>query len=206
MKDAKINLYELHKDDYVTPKQPVLLTIKKATYLAISGQGEPGGPAFIERIGAMYGMAFTMKMTRKFAGRQDYAVCKLEAQWWDENGEEDFSRTPKDRWCWKLLIRTPSFVTKKELAKTADLLVKRGKGQVVKDVQLESFTEGRCVQMLHVGPYEREHETIALMQAHAEKNGLKFHGHHHETYISDPRRVPPERLKTILRHPVTKGS
>lgn len=202
MKTEKIDLYKLHKDDYVTPKKPVLLTIKKAAYLAINGQGAPGGEVFCEKIGALYAMAFTAKMTRKFAGEQDYGVCKLEAQWWGENGEEDFSRTPKEKWQWKLLIRTPDFVTKKELAKAAAAIIEKGKSPTVREVQLESFTEGPCVQMLHVGPYERECETIALMKAHAEANGLKLHGRHHEIYISDPRRVPPERLKTILRHPV----
>jgi hypothetical protein len=197
----KIDLYKLHKDDYVAPKKPVLLAIKKATYLAIDGQGEPGGEAFSERIGALYGIAFTVKMTRKFGGQQDYAVCKLEAQWWAE-GEENFSRAPKNRWCWKLLIRTPEFVRDAELEKAVAAILKKGKVSPVKEVRLESFVEGQCVQMLHVGPYDREHETIALMQAHAESKGLRFGGRHHEIYLSDPRRVPPERLKTILRQPI----
>jgi hypothetical protein len=107
---GKIDLYQLHKDDYVTPKKPVLLTIPKASYLAISGQGEPGGETFTGKIGALYGVAFTIKMTRKFAGRQDYAVCKLESQWWAAGAHEDFARTPKNTWRWKLLIRTPQFV------------------------------------------------------------------------------------------------
>lgn len=200
----KIDLSKLHKQDYVAPKKPVLLTIKKATYLAVTGQGEPGGQAFSDRIGALYGVAFTMKMTRKFAGKQDYTISKLEAQWWADSASEDFSRVPKEHWRWKLLIRTPSFIKQSELDKTAVLLIERGKSPLVREVALESFTEGLCVQMLHVGPYERESGTIAIMQAHAEKNGLVFHGRHHEIYISDPRRVPPERLKTILRHPATK--
>ena len=83
----KIVLYKLHKDDYATPKKPVLLKIKEATYLAISGQGEPGGSVFTEKIGALYGAAFTIKMTRKFAGEQDYAVCKLEGLWWADGQE-----------------------------------------------------------------------------------------------------------------------
>ena len=163
----KIDLYKLHKDDYLTPKKPVLITIKEATYLAITGQGEPGGTVFTDRIGALYGVAFTIKMTRKFAGEQDYVVGKLEGQWWCENGCGDFSRVPKDRWCWKLLIRTPDFVKPVELDRAVETIVKKGKTQPVRDVKLETFTEGLCVQMLHVGPYEREPETIALMKAHA---------------------------------------
>jgi hypothetical protein len=201
----KVDLYKLHKQDYVAPKKPTLLVIKEAQYLAISGQGEPGGDCFIDKIGALYGGAYTIKMTRKFGGEQDYGICKLEAQWWAPDGKDDFSKAPKEQWCWKLLIRTPDFVRENELEKAVTAILKRGKTASVKELRLESFTEGRCVQMLHVGPYDREHETIDLMRAYAENRGLKFHGRHHEIYISDPRRVPPERLKTILRHPVTEG-
>lgn len=201
----KIDLYKLHKQDYAAARKPALVNIRKATYLAISGQGEPGGDVFTDKIGALYGVAFTIKMTRKFAGLQDYAVCKLEAQWWGKNGEADFPRLPKNQWRWKLLIRTPDFIRAGDLAKAIAVLLERGKTKSVQEVALETITEGQCVQMLHVGPYEREHETIALMKEHAQKKGLKFHGRHHEIYLSDPRRVAPERLKTILRCPVTEG-
>jgi hypothetical protein len=149
-------------------------------------------------------MAFTIKMTRKFAGQQDYAVCKLEGQWWSEPAA-DFARLPKDQWLWKLLIRTPDFIKEDDLREAVSVLLKRGKGEGVKQVQLESLAEGLCVQMLHVGPYENTSETIAVMKAFAEKQQLEFSGKHHEIYLSDPRRVPPERLKTILRHPVRRG-
>ena len=85
------------------------------------------------------------------------------------------------------------------------MLLKRGKGEDVKRVRLESLTEGPCVQMLHVGPYDKEPETIAVMKAFAEKQQFEFSGRHHEVYLSDPRRVPLERLKTILRVPVRRG-
>jgi hypothetical protein len=201
---TKIDLYKLHKADYVTPKKPVLIQMKKASYLAIAGQGEPGGAVFTAKIGALYGMAFTVKMTRKFGGKQDYAVCKLEAQWSAAEGGGDFSSVPRDQWRWKLMIRTPEFVKKDELKVAVAILLKRGKGAEVQEVQLETLTEGRCVQMLHVGPYDREPESIALMKAFAGEQGFKFHGLHHEIYLSDPRRVPAERLKTILRMPVAR--
>jgi hypothetical protein len=199
----RIDLYKLNKDDYATPKKPVLLNIKEAAYLAIDGQGAPGGETFTDRIGALYGVAFTIKMTRKFAGQQDYAVCKLEGQYWCGGCGGDFSRVPKDQWNWKLLIRTPAFVKEEELKKAIAVLLERGKTKSVRDVRLESMTEGQCVQMLHVGPYERERESVELMKAFAEKNTLRFRGRHHEIYLSDPRRVAPENLKTILRIPVT---
>lgn len=199
----KIDLYKLHKDEYVAPKKPVLVEIKPANYLTISGQGDPGGELFQARIGALYGMAYTIKMTSKFAGK-DYVVCKLEGQWWSDESPGDFSKVPKDKWQWKLLIRTPDFVGDEELRKTADALTKKGKTPDVKLVNLETIDEGRCVQMLHVGPYDKEGETIRAMKAFAEEQGLVLHGLHHEIYLSDPRRVAPDRLRTILRHPVTK--
>jgi hypothetical protein len=197
----KIDLYRLNKNDYAAPKKPVLVDIAPATYLAISGQGAPGGDLFTASIGALYGMAFTIKMTRKFAGQQDYAVCKLEGRWWSDS-KPCFTQLPREKWQWQLCIRTPEFITRDDLASAIAVLLKRGKGAEVKRVTLETLDEGKCVQMLHVGPYDEEGRTVALMQAFAEKQGLELHGRHHEIYLSDPRRVEPAKLKTILRHPV----
>ena len=144
-------------------------------------------------------------MTRKFAGEQDYAVCKLEGQWWGPEGEGDFARLPKAQWRWRLLIRSPDFLGAADLANAVETLLKRGKSAMVREVKLVSFSEGDCVQMLHVGPYDRECESIALMRAFADAAGWKFEGRHHEIYLSDPRRVAPERLRTILRQPVVKA-
>jgi hypothetical protein len=198
----KLDLYKLNKTEYAGRRKPGLVEIKAATYLAIAGQGEPGGKQFTASIGALYGAAFTIKMTRKFGGQQDYAVCKLEGRWWCDSVPE-FSKAPPKQWQWKLMIRTPEFVTQAELDKAIALLLKRGKEPEVKQVRLETIEEGQCVQMLHVGPYDKECETLTLMREFAAKKGLSFHGRHHEVYLSDPRRVPPERLKTILRHPVS---
>jgi hypothetical protein len=199
----KIDLYKLHKTEYAATRKPSLVEVKPATYLAISGQGAPGGERFTASIGALYGVAFTIKMTRKFAGRQDYAVCKLEGQWWSEPGR-DLAKLPLDQWLWNLLIRTPDFINEEDLRPAVAVLLKRGKSEDVKRVRLETLAEGSCVQMLHVGPYDKEHETIEVMRAFAEKQKLQFSGKHHEVYLSDPRRVPPDRLKTILREPVRK--
>jgi hypothetical protein len=197
----KIDLYKLHKDEYVTPRKPALVQTQPARYLSIRGQGSPGGERFTACIGALYGAAFTIKMTRKFAGKQDYAVCKLEGQWFLG---DDPVRVPRDQWRWKLLIRTPDFITHSDLKQAVAALLKKGKSREVEDVKLETISEGQCVQMLHVGPYEREHETIAAMRAFVEQKSLKLAGPHHEIYLSDPRRVPPERLKTILREPLAQ--
>jgi len=201
----KIDLYKLHKDQYVTPKKPVLVTMDKATYLTISGRGAPGGPEFTDKIGALYGAAFTVKMTRKFAGLQDYVVSKLEAQWWLDGESCDFANVPKEQWNWRLMIRTPPSVEQKELEDAARKLIEKGKAPCADQVKLESIMEGLCVQMLHVGPYEEEGRSIGAMSELAQQQGLALHGRHHEIYLSDPRRIAPEKLKTILRVPVRKG-
>jgi len=203
-KSEKVDLFKLHKDEYAATKKPALVDIKKAEYLSVEGQGAPGGPVFSAKIQALYSIAYTVMMTRKFGGKQDYGVCKLECVWLME-GKESFDKTPPERWRWRLMIRTPEFVKPAEIAKAAAVLLEKGKPADVKDVKLEPFPEGLCVQMLHVGPYDKEPETVRAMQAFAEGKGLAFHGLHHEIYISDPRRIPPERLKTILRHPVKRG-
>jgi hypothetical protein len=198
----KIDLYKLHKDQYVTPKSPVLLTAEEATYLSVDGQGTPGGPEFTDRIGALYSVAYTVKMSRKFAGLQDYMVCKLEALWWAGGPDASLETTPQEQWHWKLLIRTPDFVEREELERAAATLIAKGKAPQADKVRMETLSEGLCVQMLHVGPYDEEPRALERMQAFAGQQGLAFHGRHHEIYLSDPRRVAPERLRTILRHPV----
>ena len=103
------------------------------------------------------------------------------------------------------MIRTPDFVGKTELNQAAKTLREKGKDPEVEEVKLEAVAEGSCVQMLHVGPYDREWETISQMLEFAAEEGYESHGRHHEIYLSDPHRVPPERLKTILRMPVRKS-
>ena len=202
--EEKLDLYKANKDEYSATRKPALVEVGPAKYLSVTGQGAPGGEAFQAAIGALYSMAFTIKMTRKFAGKGDYAVCKLEGLWWTDEGEGDFSRMAPEKWRWQLIIRTPDFIGRDDLDRAVATLEKKGKGAGVQDVALESITEGFCVQMLHVGPYDREGESVALMRKFAEGKGYEIHGRHHEIYISDPRRVPPERLKTILRLPVRK--
>lgn len=197
----KLDLYKKHKADYVTPRKPTLVTIKPASYLTIRGKGAPGGETFTTKLGAMYAVGFTIKMTKKFAGR-DYVVCKLEALWWGSGQKANFAELPPEQWNWKVLIRTPDFIKPKDLTDAVKQLTAKGKGPEVAEVKLETIDEGLCVQMLHVGPYDKEGETVAVMKEFARGQGLSFHGLHHEIYLSDPRRVAPEKLRTILRQPV----
>ncbi len=198
----KIDLYRIHKTEYVAPTDPVILDIGKAQYLAIDGRGSPDGAAFQEAIGALYNVAYTIKMASKRAGR-DYGVAKLEAQWWLDSGH-DFINAPKETWNWRVLIRTPDFIGARDWKAAQQQLAAKGKTVPVGNVCLMPLHEGPCVQMLHTGPYSREFESIRRMHDCAEAQGLDFHGLHHEIYLSDPRRVQPEKLRTILRMPVRK--
>jgi hypothetical protein len=197
----KLDLYEQHKDEYVAPRAPVLITVKPARYLSIQGRGEPGGDAFQAATAALYNVAFTVKMARKAAGR-DYTVSKLEGLWWGKNKDGHFEREPRSSWNWQLLIRVPDWIQSREVAQGAEGLVKKGKARDVLKVELAVLNEGRAVQMLHVGPFDREADTIRQMASFAESQRLAFHGKHHEIYVSDPRRVTASKLRTILRRPV----
>jgi hypothetical protein len=200
----KLHLYKKHKDEYVARKQPVLVKVGPANYLTIEGTGEPAGEVFQAKMQAMYSVAFTIKMTRKFAGKGDYKVCHLEGLWWAGRKGSDFMSIPRQQWRWKLMIRVPDFITERDLTGVKQALREKGKPPDFKQVKLEKMTEGRCVQMLHVGPYSEEPASVARMTEFAKTQGLKLHGLHHEIYLSDPRRVAPERLRTILRHPVQR--
>ena len=192
----KVDLYKLHKSEYITPKEPALVDAGAAKYLTAEGAGAPGGEKFQEAVGALYSMAFTMKMAKKFAG-QDYKVCHLEGLWWGIELME-----PQDSWRWKLLIRVPDFIGARDLKQTAASLKAKGKPDLPVEIRLETLREGRCVQVLHTGPYSDEGATVARMEAFAKGKGLAFAGTPHEIYLSDPRRVAPEKLRTILRIPV----
>ena len=202
---AKLDLYKEHKQEYLAPKKPTFVSVRKAAYLSIAGCGRPGGEQFQSKIAALYGMAYTLKFTWKLAGKGDYGVAKLEGlYWWDS--DEDPKTAPIDQVNWQLLIRTPDFIKQKHLSEAATRLMEKGKGKEVEEVELVSLAEGKCVQMLHIGPYDKEEETVDQMLAFAESEEYKVHRKHHEIYLSDPRRVAPEKLKTILRHPVRKAA
>ncbi|MBU1495083.1 MAG: GyrI-like domain-containing protein, partial [Actinobacteria bacterium] len=196
----KIDLAGLHEAQYRASRKPLLVDVGGARYLAVAGRGAPDGDAFGTRIGALYAVAYTIKMTRKFEGRGDYVICKLECQWWGD-GDRALDDTPRSQWNWRLMIRTPEVVTEGDLSGAVAKLLDKGKDPTVREVELVDLTEGRCVQMLHVGPYAQERETVAQMLAFAAAGGLAPRGRHHEIYLSDPRRVAPEKLRTILRLP-----
>lgn len=197
----KLDLYAKHKNEYVASKMPTLVRVGPARYLGISGRGKPGSPEMDRAIGALYGVAFTIKMARKAAG-QDYTVTKLEGLWWLDEGTSMAASPATTVWNWQLLIRIPTFVSAADVKRTADELVAKGKDEDVRRVGVVELNEGQCVQILHVGPYTEEQADIEKMREFAAKAGRSFDGKHHEIYLSDPRRVVPAQLKTILRQPV----
>jgi hypothetical protein len=202
----KLDLYKDKKAEYVAAKAPVLVKVGPAKYLTVEGRGAPESEAFSAAVGGLYATAFTIKMTRKFAGKGDYRVCGLEGLWWTDRMVRSFADLPpRDEWQWKLLIRVPTFIGAADLRAAKKSLADKGKAPGAANVKLETIREGPCVQMLHVGPYGEEPRTIRAMEDFMRAGGLVFRGPHHEIYLSDPRRVPPARLKTILRHPVRKA-
>ncbi len=202
MAAAKLDLQQRYRAEYVTPKAPVLVTVGPAKYLAYDGRGAPAGAAFQAAVGALYAVAYTVKMTRKAAGKTDYRVAWLEGLWWGPDRRRPLSVRARTDWRWKVLIRTPTFVSARDLARAQQGLLAKGKVPEVAKVRLETIREGRCVQMLHVGPYDREPATLERMEAFAQEQGYAFKGVHHEIYLSDPRRTAPSKLRTILRHPL----
>jgi hypothetical protein len=201
----KVDLFREHKDEYAMPREPRVVLVGPGTYLSVTGSGEPGGEMFQKKLGALYGCAYTIKFENKLNRDRDFKVGMLEGLWWNgEFGSQATVPTDRSAWRWKLLIRVPSFVTALAVRKAMAEL--RAKGKPIANVRREVIREGRVVQALHVGPYADEPATLARMAEFAGQNGMRFRGKHHEIYLSDPRRVPPSRLRTILRHPVTAAS
>ena len=198
---TKIDLFKTHKADYIAAKTPVIIDVTQATYISIAGIGAPGEHDFTDAIEALYTMAYTVKMTRKKNEKGDYVICKLEARYWSNNGE-CLSKVDKSKWHWQLMIRTPVSVELSDLEQASAVLISKGKTAKVKAVELIEYQFGRCIQMLHVGAYDEEPRTIEQMLAFAKLESLTVSNEHCEIYISDPRRVPAERLKTILRTPL----
>jgi hypothetical protein len=197
----KLDLYKVHKAEYVTPKKPVLIQTKPAKYVTITGRGAPSGKAFGKYAGTLHNVARALRVVKKFAGR-DYKVSNLESIWWSDEDCENLAAENPDTWNWKILIRVPDFIVAEDLKVAILVLREKGKPPEVADLRLETIDEGQCVQMLHVGPFSQEGKTITQMLELAQEKHLSWRGRHHEIYLSVPRRVPPERLRTILRMPV----
>lgn len=197
----KIDLFRAHREEYSLDAEPHLVTVGTGTYLTVTGSGRPGDPEFKQKLGALYGCAYTIKFESKARGH-DFKVGVLEGLWWTKvRGAAAFA-APDAMWRWKLLIRVPSFVT--EAAVRRALAALKAKSRPTAAVKLETLREGRSIQALHVGAYRDEPRTLAKMDEFARGHRLRFRGRHHEIYLSDPRRVAASRIRTILRHPVAR--
>jgi hypothetical protein len=195
---TKVDVFKEHKAEYATPKAPAFIQTTPGLYLTVEGQGAPEGQEFQGKIAAIYGVAYTIKFTKKKLTGQNFKIAPLEGLWWVD---ED-----RSRWKWKLLVRVPDFLTERDLASAREELLHKGKGEDTPEVKLETIDEGECVQVLHLGPYENETPTIEALHAFAENKGIVIVGPHHEIYLSDPRRTAPERIKTIIRYAVKETS
>jgi len=194
-------------------KQVSVVEVPPFQFAMIDGQIEPGrapadSPAFQEAVAALYGVAYTLKFTSKLRPLDpiDYPVMALEGLWWVENGqfsEFDINRPEGRRWT--LMIMQPDNITPEMFADGLRLLVKkRGEEPAFSRLRLERFAEGLCLQIMHIGPYSEEPATLARIHAFAEQNGYQLYGKHHEIYLGDPRRSAPDKLKTVLRRPITR--
>lgn len=207
---AKVDLHRSRPEWFRAKRTPEVVRLGAVRYLAIEGKGSPRSKEFPAAVGALYGVAYTIKFTRKFADGSDFRVPTLEAQWWVASSargaaREPFWAFPESAWRWKLLVMMPDFVRAADVARARRLLALKKRDPRLDRVMLERVREGLCVQALHVGPYDREHDTIERMHETAARRGLRPSGKHHEIYLSDPRRTKPARLRTILRHPVARA-
>lgn len=183
---------------------PQVVDVPDLQYLMIDGHGDPNTPAYGAAVSALYPVAYRLKFASKRNLGRDYVVMPLEGLWWADDMDTFTTARDKSRWNWTLLIMVPDWITAGMSGDVVEQLGSTERPERWDDVRLESLSEGRCVQALHVGAYDDETELLRYMhEEFVPERGLTMVGKHHEIYLSDPRRVEPGRLRTILRQPVT---
>lgn len=198
---------------YYTPKnKPEIVTVPPANYIAVRGSGDPNedGGAYQQALGVLYAVAYTLKMSYKtdykMEGFFEYVVPPLEGFWWQEH-MDGVDYTDKSAFHWISVIRLPDFVTKKDFAWAVETAAKKKKLDCA-SAELLTIDEGLCVQIMHLGPFEDEPATVARMDQYLAENGyendITSTRLHHEIYMSDARKVAPEKWKTVIRHPIKK--
>lgn len=201
-----------YKEFYMPKKKPSIVEIPKMNYIAVRGKGNPNDEngEYKKSIGLLYAIAFTIKMsykgTHKIDGYFEYVVPPLEGFWWQEN-TQGFDYNRKQDMQFISVIRLPDFVTKDDFKWAVDEATQKKKQDFSK-VEFFTYDEGVCVQCMHIGSYDNEPETVALMHKHMEESGCELDitdsRLHHEIYLSDPRRCDESKLKTVIRHPIKK--
>lgn len=201
-----------YKEFYLPKAKPELVTVPPMNYIAVRGKGDPNEEdgAYKQAIGLLYGIAYTIKMSKKGShqidGYFDFVVPPLEG-FWQQSGSNTIDYAHKEDFEWISVIRLPDFVTKADF----DWAVQEAAAKKKLDfspVEFLTVDEGLCVQCMHIGPYDDEPATVAAMDAFVQANGyandLTDVRRHHEIYLSDVRKTVPEKLKTVIRHPIKK--
>jgi hypothetical protein len=206
----KLDLRKQYKTLYApSAKEVQLVEVPAFKFVLLDGEIEPGqepasSPAFQEGVGALYGASFTLKFMSKLRKEDpiDYAVMALEGLWWTKAGTFDMQH--KDAYRWTLMIAQPDHISQEMFQETLRQLKKKKDSPAVSHLRFESFDEGLCVQIMHIGSYADEPRSIEKLHAYSQTNDYRLRGKHHEIYMGDPRRAQPDKLKTILRQPVEK--
>lgn len=201
-----------YKEFYMPKNKPSIVKVPKMNYIAVRGKGDPNaeGGEYKESIGLLYGIAFSIKMSKmgdhRIDGYFDYVVPPLEGFWWQQ-GVTGIDYNHKENFEWISVIRLPDFVTKEEFEWAKEEAAKKKKTDFSK-AEFFTYDEGLCVQCMHIGPYDDEPATVDAMHEFMEKEGyvldITDKRYHHEIYLSDVRKVAPEKLKTVVRHPIRK--
>lgn len=207
----KLDLKKMYKHLYLpSAKEVSVVDVPAFNFVMVDGLIEPGhepatSPAFEEAMSALYSLSYTLKFMSKGRAENpiDYTVMALEGLWWSRSGDFDIDK--KEDWAWTMMIMQPDHITE-EMFESAiqEIQEKKGDQPGLSKARFERFHEGLSMQIMHMGPYADEPETIKKMMAFARDNGYEHRGKHHEIYIGDPRRAKPENLKTVLRQPVEK--
>ena len=201
-----------YKEFYLPPERPEIVTVPRASYIAVRGSGDPNAPdgEYQRAIGVLYAVAYTLKMSYKtdhrIEGFFEYVVPPLEGFWWQE-GMSGMDYKNKAALQWISVIRLPDFVTKADFDWAVETASRKKKLDCSK-AEFLTVEEGLCVQIMHVGPFDDEPRSVALMDAYLRENGyendLSAERLHHEIYLSDARKVPADKWKTVIRHPIRK--
>lgn len=201
-----------YREFYLPKEAPEIVTVPAMHYVAVRGRGDPNeaGGAYQQAVGVLYAVAYTLRMSgrsgHRIEGFFDYVVPPLEG-FWRQEGTEGFDVRNKAAFHWISVIRLPDFVTETELAWAAETASGK-KGIDCSAAEFLTVEEGLCVQTLHVGPFDEEARSVARMDAFIRERGyagdLTGKRLHHEIYLSDARKVPPERWRTVIRHPVRR--
>jgi hypothetical protein len=199
----KIDLKKKLKEFYNPPAKDVtLIDVPKMNFIMIDGRGAPESEQFMQAMQTMYPIAYTIKFDKKKTGGPDVTVMGLEGLWWAEDMDVFMPETAdRNKWQWTVMLLQPDFVTRKDFENAVAAVKKKRDNPALDLVRFETFAEGKCVQIMHIGPYSEEGPNIQKLHRKIAEIGGKLSGKHHEIYLSDPRRVTPNKMKTVLRQP-----